>query len=98
MQIRHPVLLVILVIIGVGIVNSLFVERPKVDEKEAAAQEDARIKANVDLCASKGLIYSAGTGAMKGECITLAEAKKMSIENEKKLQELQREKLNQQLK
>ena len=41
MKIRHPVLLVILVIIGIGMINSLFQDPPKPPDPQVIAKEAA---------------------------------------------------------
>lgn len=98
MKIRHPVLLVILIIIGVGMLNSLFREPPaprdpKVIEQELKEMAEKR-KFNEEHCRGKGLIYYAETSYSKGECITLAELGKISAENAKKMKEMEKSRAN----
>ena len=58
MKIRHPVLLVILVIIGIGMINSLFQDPPKPPDPQVIAKEAAEKREfNQNHCKSKGLVY-----------------------------------------
>ena len=94
MKIRHPVLLVILVIIGIGMINSLFQDAPAPPDPKVAERETAEKRQfNENHCKSKGLIYVEKIGA-KGECVTREELVKITIENSEKLKEMQKSRAN----
>ncbi|APW38456.1 hypothetical protein RD110_15645 [Rhodoferax koreense] len=90
MQIRHPVLLIVLVIIGLGMVNSMFNEPTKIDPAEQAKMADEKTKSKMEHCESKGLIYTERAGASDGECVTAAELMKVGLESQRKLEEAQK--------
>lgn len=51
MKIRHPVLLVILVIIGIGMINSLFQDPPKPPDPQVIAKEAAEKESSTKIIA-----------------------------------------------
>ena len=98
MNIRHPVLLVILVIIGVGMINSLFQDPPKPPDPQVVAKEvEEKRQYNDAHCKSKGLIYVENVSS-RGECVTQEELVKITLENSKRLKEIQKSRANEGLK
>jgi hypothetical protein len=98
MNIRHPVLLVILVIIGVGMINSLFQDPPQPSDPQVVAKEvEEKRQYNDAHCKSKGLIYVENISS-KGECVTQEELVKITLENSKRLKEIQKSRANEGLK
>ena len=94
MTIRHPVLLVILVIIGIGMINSLFQDPPKPPDPQVIAKEAAEKREfNQNHCKSKGLVYVEDLSS-KGECVTSEELVKITMENAKRLKEIEKSRAN----
>ena len=94
MKIRHPVLLVILVIIGIGMINSLFQDPPKPPDPQVIAKEAAEKREfNQNHCKSKGLVYVENLSS-KGECVTNEELVKITMENAKRLKEIEKSRAN----
>lgn len=99
MQIRNPVLLLVLVIIGIGMVNSLFKDDPVPrDPQEVAKEEAERLAFNREQCRKSGLYYAKQWDNPKGECVSAQQVLEVSKENERKIQELAQEKANKGLK
>lgn len=98
MKFRHPVLLVILVIIGIGMINSLFQDPPKpLDPQVVAKEAEEKRQFNDAHCKSKGLIYVENLSS-KGECVTQEELVRITLENSKSLKEIQKSRANDGLK
>ncbi len=94
MKFRHPIFFVILVIIGIGMINSLFQDQPTPPDPKAIATEAAEKRSFNDAhCKSKGLIYIENISS-KGECVTQDELIKITLENSKKLKEIEKSRAN----
>lgn len=94
MKIRHPILLVLLVIIAFGMANSIFRDEPvpkdpKLIEKELAEKKEF----NNNHCKEKGLIYVENISG-KGECVTLEDLAKISAENIEKMKSIDKSNAN----
>lgn len=99
MQIRNPVLLTVLVIIGIGMVNSLFKDDPVPrDPQEVAKEEAEKLAFNEEQCRKNGLYYTRQWDNPKGECASKQRVLEVGRENERKMQELAQEQANKGLK
>ena len=88
MRAESKVMLVIFVIIGIGVINSLFFQPPPLGPEEMAKQkadEEAIYIANKEHCAKNGLIYIT-EGSSYGKCMTLIEANAMIKESERDME------------
>lgn len=97
MNIRHPVLFVVLAIIGIGMLNSLFNEPPPIDPVVAAKETETRqreeqekLRFNAAHCEKNGLVYAKDIDSSKGECVTRGEQMKIGMENARKLEDAQK--------
>lgn len=94
MKIRNPVLLVILLIIAIGMINSLFGSKPEeVDPSILAKQYEEKIAFNKAHCSKNNLIYVESDYG-KGECVTPEEFAKISAAAFQKAKERNKEKAN----
>ncbi len=92
MQIRHPVLLVILVIIGIGMINSLIQDPPQPVDQQQVLKEAAETRAfNEAHCKKSDLIYVEQVSGRKGECATSSQLSKMVMEGANKEKERMQE-------
>lgn len=99
MQIRHPVLLVILVIIGIGMINSLIKDPPPPVNEQQVLKEATETRAfNEAHCKKNDLIYVDSVNGRKGECVTSSQLSKMAIESAEKTNEMRQEKATRGLK
>lgn len=99
MQIRHPVLLVILVIIGIGMINSLIKDPPPPIDQQQVLKEAAETRAfNEAHCKKSDLIYVERSSGSKGDCVTISQFAVIMAETQNKLNEQQQDKATRGLK